>query len=222
VLRPSIIFAILVSFCYGHGYGQDSELLLLPKGVSIHQVSWHDSIYRFPSFQPGKVTFATGFRPNENILFNHNLFFVRIELINEKGDTVEVIPSPDIKHITIGNCQFDYNEHAGFVEIIVPPPLGLVAVRYFNDEKRDNWPYWRVQDIRNEPAVLDRYYKKVTSYSFLDERRRLRPATKPVIISLFRNHKTEISNYIDDNKIDFGKEQDLVKLLEFCNHLQSK
>ena len=119
----------------------------------------------------------------------------------------------------IGNRQFVLTDPAGFVEVIVSPSLGLAAVRFLRDEKREYWPYRRVSDVRGEPAVLDRYYKKVTSYTFIDDRMRLHPATKPIIISFFRDHKKEVNNYIEENKTNFENESDLIKLLKFCNQL---
>ena len=144
---------------------------------------------------------------------------MRIELISDKGDTVEVVPSRDIKHIVIGNRQFVLTEIAGFVELIVKGSPGLAAVRFLRDEKRENWPYRRVSDVRGEPTVLDRYYKKVTSYRFIGDRMRLHAATKPIIMSFFRDYKKEISSYIEENRISFEKESDLIKLLKFCNQL---
>jgi hypothetical protein len=161
----------------------------------------------------------TGFTPEEKIMFNYNLYFRRIELISDNGDTVQLAPSSIVKHIVINNRQFVFSDVAGVVEVIVKPSLGLVAVHFLRDEKREYWPYQRVADVRGEPAVLDRYYKKVTTYRFIDDRMRVHPATKPIVISFFRDHKKEINKFIEENKISFGSESDLVKLLNFCNQL---
>lgn len=190
--------------------------------MSIHEVSWRDSIYRFPSFEPGRITFVTGFTPEEKIMFNYNLYFMRIELISDNGDTVQLAPSPDVKHIVISNRQFVFSDVAGVVEVIVKPSLGLVAVHFLRDEKREYWPYKRVVDVRGEPAILDRYYKKVTTYRFMDDRMRVHPATKPIVLSFFRDHKKEINNYIDENRINFDNESDLIRLVNFCNNLNQE
>ena len=217
MLRSTILF-LIVSLCY-YSYSQDSEFLLLPKGASLSTVAWRDSIYRFPSFEPGRIAFVTGFMPEEKIMFNYNLYFMRIELISDNGDTVQLAPSPNVKHIVISNRQFVFSDVAGVVEVIVKPSLGLVAVHVLRDEKREYWPYRRVVDVRGEPAILDRYYKKVTTYRFMDDRMRVHPATKPIVLSFFRDHKKEINNYIDENKINFDNEADLVRLVNFCNNL---
>lgn len=207
-----------MSFC---SYAQNPGFLLLPKGLSLDKVSWRDSIYRFPSFQPGTLTFSTGFTPDENLKLNYNLYLMRIELIEPNGDTAWIQPSNNIKQISVGNRQFKRYE-SGFIEVIIDAPIGLGVNNYIRDEKREYWPYRRVSDVRGKPALLDRYYSIAQTFYFFDSRMKLRRADKPNILALMREHRKEVDRYVDDHKIDFNNEEDLRAIVHFCNNLKEK
>ena len=74
------------------GYAQSSVLLKLPAHSDVSKVSWKDSIYRFSDFKYGRITLATGFSPEDTFRLNYNLYFAEMDLINRKGDTVQVTP----------------------------------------------------------------------------------------------------------------------------------
>ena len=90
----------------------------LPARTSIGQVTWKDSIYRFPEFQYGTITFITGFSPEETFKFNYNLYFGQIDFIDKNGDTLQVKPSRDLKEINIGGHSFYHDDHQGYIEIL--------------------------------------------------------------------------------------------------------
>jgi hypothetical protein len=196
--------------------------------MAVSDVSWRDSIYSFPYFQRGKVTFSTGFTPDGEVLVNYNLYYMRIEIINEKGDTVEVLPSDELKKITIrdrhfrvGNIQIlNDSPHATFVEVTNSSPAALGIVRYMKDEKREHWPYRRVADVRGQPATLDRYYSKAKAFFFVVENK-FYPATKPKLLSISRAYKDDVEEYLDKHQTDFNIEHDLIRLLNFYNSINA-
>ena len=220
----STVFFLCVSF---YSYAQDPEFLLLPKGSALASVTWRDSIYRFPSFQEGKITFATGFTPDGEVLLNYNLYFMRMELIEASGDTAGVMPSRDVKQITIGERIFKFYESGliaqpGFMEVMIDGPIGLGVINYLKNENREYWPYKTVTDIRGKPAVLDRYYSKAQTLYFFDSRMKLRPVDKPNLIALMRDYKKEVERYIVDHQINFDEKDDVVNIVNFCNDLRTR
>ncbi len=98
-----IIATIVQTHCI---YAQPSPLLKLPAHTHVAKVSWRDSIYRFPDFQYGRITWATGFAPVDTFRLNYNLYFAQLDLINAKGDTVQVKPSRELKLVQIGGNIF--------------------------------------------------------------------------------------------------------------------
>ncbi len=74
-------------------------------------------------------------------------------------------------------------------------------------------------DTRGIPSVYDRYYKRATTYFFIDGNNKLHKAIRPSVLKLYANHKKAINAYLDENKIDFTRERDLFQLLNFCNRL---
>ena len=71
------------------------------------------------------------------------------------------------------------------------------------------------QFILNEDIMV----KKEIYYAVIYKKYRSEPATKKGFLSVFHDKKKEVQNFIDANNINFKKESDLVKLMNFCNQL---
>lgn len=216
-----IIATIVQTHCI---YAQPSPLLKLPAHTHVAKVSWRDSIYRFPDFQFGRITWATGFAPVDTFRLNYNLYFAQLDLINAKGDTVQVKPSRELKLVQIGGNIFYHDDRRGYIEVLYQAPISLGVLTILSTVKMvyASGSFEGTSsgmDTRGIPSVYDRYYKRATTYFFIDGNNKLHKAIRPSVLKLYANHKKAINAYLDENKIDFTRERDLFQLLNFCNRL---
>lgn len=221
---PGIIpFVFIMSFTYS-AYTQTPGLLKLPAHTELKKVDWRDSIYRFPEFMRGRITFATGFSPEGTARLNYNLYFAQVDIINEKGDTLQVTPSKEVKLIDIGGHTFYYDDRWGYIEVLSNGPVALGVLTVLSTEKMVyvSGSFDGASagiDTRGTRSVYDRYYRKTDTYFFVDSNNKLYKAIKPSILKVYASHKKEINEYVNEHKTDFNKMQDLLQLLNFCNQL---
>ena len=176
----------------------------------LNKKSLLDSTYRFPAFLYGRVTFATGFSPEEKLRFNYNLYLGQIELITNDGDTTQIKRSKDLKLVSMGDHLFFHDSKLGYLEIVYQSPLALGVLRRLST----------VDWVTSSDS--ERYYTKEEHYYFLDKENKSYQATATSIQKMFNNQRKEVKAYLDKNKIDFEHQNDLIKLLKFCNELSDE
>ena len=219
-----LVFAIIVLCQEQFALAQATQLMKLPAHTDYKKVSWRDSIYRFPAFQYGRITWATGFAPVDSFRLNYNLYFTQLDLINEKGDTVQVKPSKELKLVQIGGNIFYRDDRWGYIEVLYQAPISLGVLTILSTVKMDYVSgsfegASSTTDTRGIPSVYDRYYARAATYFFIDGNNKLHKAIRPSLLKLYANHKKAINAYLDENKIDFNSEPDLLRVLNFCNQL---
>lgn len=62
-------------------------------------------------------------------------------------------------------------------------------------------------------------YKETIRYYFGDKFGQFRMANKKNLLAVFGNNKNQITSYLEENKVDFLKEADMLKLLDFLARL---
>lgn len=216
-------FIALLSYT-NSGLAQTQDLLKLPAHADIAKVDWRDSIYRFPQFMPGRITFATGFSPEGTARLNYNLYFAQVDIINEKGDTLQVTPSKEVKLIEIGGHTFYYDDRRGYIEVLSRESIALGVLTILSTEKMV-YVSGSIEgtsarmDTRGRRSAYDRYYRKTDTYFLIDRRNVLHKANRASFLKLFPAQKKAINSYLDENKIDFTGRNNLLQLLNFCNQL---
>ena len=176
----------------------------------LNKKSLLDSIYRFPAFQFGRVTFATGFSPEEKLRFNYNLYLGQMELITNDGDTTQIKRSKDLKLVSMGDHLFFHDNKLGYLEIVYQSPVALGVLRRLST----------VDWVTSSDS--ERYYTKEEHYYFLDKENKSYQATTTSIQKLFYDQRKKVKTYVDENRIDFKNQSDLIKLLKFCNELSDE
>src|SRR5690348_8783168 len=92
-----------------------NTIFYLPAHKMVKHVQWRDSIYRFPSFENGQITFATGFSPKDQVRMNYNLYYMQMDYISAQGDTLQMKPSKEFKLITLRDHLFLYDDKLGYM-----------------------------------------------------------------------------------------------------------
>jgi hypothetical protein len=197
------------------------DVFLLPAHTHLNEVAWRDSIYLFDSFQAGRITFDTGFSPEQRLKLNYNLYFAQMDFINDDGDTLQIKPKKEIQLIEVDNNLFFYDPKVGYIQIVhrLPVALGAFHVLTIDYMEFATGKQASLEDARGTPSDYDRYYRKTMHFYFIGKDNKSHKAIPTSLYRLFRHHKNEIKGYIDENSIDFRKKDDLIKLLIFCNGL---
>jgi hypothetical protein len=217
-------FTLLVVFHFGVAQSRPSSqadtfldssnhslrIYKLPAYTLINNVSWRDSVYRFPTFEYGRITFATGFSPEEKVRLNYNLYLGQMQMITTNGDTSHVKQLKELKFISIGDHLFCHDYNIGYIEVIhkLPVALGVLNIMITADP-----------DERTTTSKYDRYYMKKGYYYFIDKDNKPSKATRASIQRLYPDQRKNIKAYLDENRIDFESKPDLIKLLTFCDEL---
>jgi hypothetical protein len=225
---------VLFASLYHTGLGQYAEInmlkgspgvFFLPAHTQLNKVAWRDSVYMFPIFEYGKIIFDTGYTPGDSLLLNYDLYLDGWDMININGDTLPIKLANGIKLITIGSqnllSRFQNRLHRDYSAI-----ANSTWGSKYNDTEHMQYVSGNRDgtiagtDVRGIPSVYDRYYRKRKHYYVIGKDNKALKANDVSLFKLFPEHKKTIKAYVDENNIDFTNENDLIKLLTFCNSLK--
>jgi hypothetical protein len=230
-----LLFFILIG--YADLSAQDSTLVTIKTGERVTDVLRSSDIYYYPQFIYSKVLFKDGTVVDPYM--NYNRLYDQMLFINEKGDTLALTDEKNIEFIVNDWDIFYYNK--GYMRLIADDSVIKLA------EKQ----VWEVADIRkmgthnrptttvaitslshfsngrdaakskelimNEEIVL----RKETEYYFGDKYNNFVRASKKSLLNRFHKEQQSIESYLNENKVNFDKRNDLEKLCEFLLQLQS-
>ncbi|WP_276373073.1 hypothetical protein [Chryseolinea sp. H1M3-3] len=191
--------------------GQQIVIYEVPANIAVNKMPWYKDVYLFSDFQAGTVVYASRRKDNETLKLNYNLYYEKVECINKQGDTV-LLKTQKLKFVTIGGTPFLFDNVKGFIEIVGDAPVAL-GVKTFMVGNFGN-------DLRTSPSAYDRRYIKNVSYFFIDRRTSVHKAIKPSILKLFAPYAEKINEYLETNPVDFNRQEDLIRLLNFCHSLR--
>jgi hypothetical protein len=194
--------------------GQHQPIYKQPAHVFPQTLSWWDSIYMYPSFRQGRITYFTEFTPQQNLLLNYNLYYGQMDLIDSKGDTVRLNPLKTIKSVKIGADVYHLDQKRGYLRIVIEVELTLAAHTLFYTAAT-----WGT-DVRGRPSDYGRRYVLSSVYLFLDAKRRSVKPSRAYLRKVFPEYKTAIDEYLRTRSVDFSVGKDLIELAKFCNHLR--
>jgi hypothetical protein len=228
-----LLFLILIS--YTDLSAQDSTLVTVKAGERIEDVLKPSDIYFYPQFIYSKVLFKDG-RVADPYM-NYNRLYDQMLFINEKGDTLAMTDVKNIEFIVNDWDVFYYS--GGYLRLIADDTVIKLAEKQI----------WAVADVRkmgthntptNTVAITSVGYlssrqdaakskelilnaetiiRKETQYYFGDKYNHFVRATKKKLLDLFPKEEQRIENYLKENKVNFDKKDDLVKLCQFLRQL---
>ena len=205
---------------------QTGRMYKQPAHTFAKDMTWWDSIYLYPNFREGNIAYFTGFAPERNLRLNYNLYFGQIDMIDARGDTVQIVPSKTFGSALVGDDLFLYDQKEGYLRAMVPGDLTLAERIFFQLAKADyvsggqttggvNPDY----DVRGRPSNYDRSFVQTSFYYFVDKQGKFFKANPAALKKLFPEYKSSIKEFINSRAIDFSKEADLREVTHFCNHL---
>lgn len=187
-------------------------------------------IYYYPLFTTGKVFFRDGSKAGAQL--NYNLLYDQMLFIDTKGDTLALADEATIKYIAISKDTFYYNE--GYLRMISSGDVILAekqtwivadvrkigthnkstttfAITSFSSYTNGSDAAKSKDLILNEDIVL----RKETQYYFGDKFNYFVRAGKKGLLHLFQKKQQNVEDYLNENKVNFDKKDDLEKLLKF-------
>jgi hypothetical protein len=211
---------------------QIHERIVVKAGDDVKKAISPNGIYRLDKFTEGVYTLRNG--SQSRAVFNYNLGNAEMEYLGDKGDTMAIGVPDEITNITIGDSVRYIYKYKSYLEIIAdkkPAKLGKkVRISLENDKKggygesalassqssfRNFTLSTGLYQLSYDVAIL-----KTTTYYWIDNKNNLLDATKKNSLKLVAKDKqAPLQAYIDEQSINFNKEADLVRLLQFADSL---
>jgi hypothetical protein len=189
-------------------------------------------ILQYPQFVPGRAIFKNGTVTEAKL--NYSYFTNNILFISPKGDTLELSQGDNFSNIVIGVDTFRYYQQQFVQQLSHHPVYNLFLKRsldYNGTEKKGAYgSYSGTSAIRsynqltvNEGSIVAKLspdenivYVFNDDYFFSGRFGRFYPATKKGVYELFDKHEKELKDFVEKNKINLNKKEDLYKVLDFA------
>ena len=226
---------LIVGLISGSLRAQDAGLIKVKDGADVTKTLSVRQKYLHPEFRTGHVWYTTGQAATARL--NYNLLLGEIQFIQPTGDTLSLADEYNIKHVTIQTDTFYYAPKNGYLRVTAsyhPVKLAVKqslinlsaykvgaydqatavsAIRQYSTYTDQNG------QTRNLKQKGDLLLAKAETFFLIDQNNRFYVAKKAAFLIVFRNRRAEIIKYLKANAIDFNKETDLKKLLQFCSNL---
>lgn len=183
--------------------------------------------YYLPRYEKCQVAMKDG--RSGTLLLNYNFLFEEMMFVDAKGDTVSVISPGEFKYFVLGKDTFFFDKM--YLRDIGTYGDYRLAVRTYFDvsDVKKQGPLGGTTsvgiDVMRRTDATDNFgprelvarevttVKKYRLYFVGNEANGFERATKKNILRLYRKKSEQIRSYINDNHINYNKEEDLVKLL---------
>jgi hypothetical protein len=226
-IRKTFLSAVLLMFCGCCLFAQ-SDAVRIKAGEDPAKAYSSHGFYQFPSFNNGTAVFKNGGQTAAK--FNYHMLNEEMHFIAMNGDTLALADPFSVKYISIDSITFHYSD--GYLELITGDELVKLARRIkLNTSSEKIGAYGQASpsgSIRTtNKIILNNTSKDLTlnqnliiqkdfSYYWLDKFGAALKATKANLLKLLDpDKKNSIEDYLKKNKVDFSKEADLKKLLQF-------
>jgi hypothetical protein len=229
-MRKFLLFW-LTAFVFCNGWTQDTNTVII-NPARQNESELFEKMYRYPQFVEGKA-----FYKNDDVTtsrLNYNYITNRILFISPKGDTLELANGEEFNKITVGVDTFCYHDkefiqqltHYSFFNLFLKKSL-----RYNGREKKGAYGSYSATNASTSISEMyasgEQSVNKLTtdenirfvfenSYYLSGKYGKFYPATKKGAYELFSKNQKQVREFLETNKIDFNKKEDLEKLLNYA------
>ena len=225
------LFFWLTAFVFCNVWAQDTNRVII-NPAKQNESELFEKMYRYPQFVEGKAYYK-----NDDVTaakLNYNYITNRILFISPKGDTLELTNGEEFDKITIGVDTFCYYDKEFIQQFTHYPAFNLFlkkSLRYNGREKKGAYGSYSATSastsISDMYASGERSVNKLTtdenimfvfenSYYLSGRYGKFYPASKKGVYELFSKNQKQIREFLETNKIDFNKKEDLEKLLNYA------
>lgn len=230
-MRKALIFLFLISGCL-YLYGQENETIIVKKGTSLIDYVPPTERYLNQEFKAGKVVFNE--KTYLGIKLNYDYLNGEIEFLNNT-DTLTIIDKKDLRLVNIEEDTFYYD--GGYILLIKSghPTIGLKESIEFKDYiKKDgigsassagsSKSYSSLTSgggVHKLTADADLIFRRTKVFYILMDNGDFDLFNKKNICKMFSKNKEEIKSYLKSYHIKFDSEEDVLKLAEYLESLNS-
>ncbi|RAK02814.1 hypothetical protein LX87_00934 [Larkinella arboricola] len=202
--------------------------------------NWQRSVpfeerYRYPQFRTGTITYRNGLAATGR--FNYNILIGEMQFIDAKGDTLALANENTIRAVQVAQTTFVYDQKYGFMEVTADYNTVKLAMKpiFKTVRAEKNGAYNQssgTSSITQYKSFIgstgqlarleqegDLLLEKEVVYLVIDPNNRFYRLSRGSILKIFPKNKSAIEAYLKAESIDFKKEADLKKLLQFCSEL---
>ncbi|HEY0355506.1 MAG TPA: hypothetical protein VGC29_04830 [Flavisolibacter sp.] len=190
-------------------------------------------MFKYPDFVAARLVYKD-YEVTEARL-NYNRYFQQFYFINDKQDTM-ALARPELFNMFILNKDTFYYHDQSFSYLLTHyPDINLVKSEFISlvgKEKKGLYgTYSAVSSVDNEKTFTNdesqslrwlkidenAIYKMKEKIMLKDKYNHFYAASKKNFYNLFSKKEKELKQYFEDHKVNFNKEEDLLKLMEFLN-----
>jgi hypothetical protein len=225
-----------LSGIFADAFGQSQPTFKVKAGDYPDKVIPVAEQFQYPEFRKGKVLFYGG-RMVEALL-NYSYLSGEILFLKDQKDTLELLDKKMVKVVDVQGAIFYNDKQYGFCEMVSNygdiklskkhvlerigdekgGPYGISytasSVTTYSSYANANAPGGKKLKMDTEAIFGHR-----TRYFFVDKNDRYQIPGKNSIVKLFPKHKDKISQYLKENPVNFIVEDDLERLLAYCQGL---
>ena len=235
-MKRDICIAIALFLFWGSLYGQYKSITV-PAGTKIIE-SFPPSVrYMYPQFIEGDVILNNGL--SSSCMINYNMLHDDMEFIQD-NDTVTIVKKKELKYVTVDSDTFIFmpgymKNVPGYMKLIYGQKLKIyckdkinlkdilkrgamgsvnrtAAIGSFSDFEATGIPYDLI-------VPEDYVFKREITYYIATSSGTFEPFKKKNVLKLFSFHKAEVQKYLKTNKVNFEKQEDVIKFAEYLSTL---
>ncbi|HTM92475.1 MAG TPA: hypothetical protein VL095_08660 [Flavisolibacter sp.] len=226
-----LLFGSLILFFY-NVKAQDNNTVVI-NAARQNESELVKKMYRYPQFLEGRAYYKNGGITDSR--FNYNYLTNLILFISPKGDTLELAQGESFDKITIGTDTFCYANKIFIQQLTHASTCNLFVktfLRYNGREKKG--AYGGYSSTSASSSISEMYAStgpgvgKLTadeniiyvfdySYYLSGKFGKFYPATKKGVYDMFSKKQKQLKEFLETNKIDLNKKEDLEKLVEFAS-----
>jgi hypothetical protein len=227
-MKTYLLIITFIAASYPAIFAQNKITTNVHSGQDVNDIL-SNSRFLFPEFQDALVLSKKG---TSKAKMNYNMLTGSMMFIGQDGDTLILSNPGEIRAIRFGRQEFIHAAKE-YVEILATAGVaGLAVSRRIKPATVKQYGAYGMTTstaaIDNLNVVADKAtpdgltINKEITYAviqifYLHDGKSLRPATGKNFEKIFGKHKKEqISAYIKEYNLDLKKEEDLIKLFNFC------
>ena len=229
----AILFLCIIQLIHSSLVAQEYKPVTVKAGTSLKEYFTDSQRYLYPNFTQGSVIFKNRIITPSN--FNFNLLTGEIEFIHSK-DTLFFPSKNEIDLIVVARDTFYY--HNAYLQLIRSGPLNLYLKRSmivmnilkqgaFGTVNRsaasESYDFVITKSLSIDlKPVDDMVLQRKDEYFYSTTGSDFNPFTRKNITRIMPGKEKDIRNFLKTFRVDFESREDLLRLTDFMNNLQSE
>jgi len=226
MIRPKIFYLVLILFCHTASFSQvQIQTLIVRAGEDPFVVLPFGYRYLNKEYKDGRLGFQMGLQSNP-YKFNLDLLTGKLTFINERKDTMAVQEDVTVKYWYVGKDAYYHDPLEGYFKILAIDTLGKLAshvelIHYVPTNIGYGTTKIRTTSIETAGVGKEQTFERTLRYVLIDNHGTISHLDKKELLMMFNPYEDKIKAFMKKNKTSFKKEEDLVKLFEYCHSLGS-